>query len=348
MSIIIIEGVPGAGKTFDSLTRFALDAIADGRKVITNVDGLNYPLISALTNKTPAEVSNLLQEVKTRADWYKIITIKEEEMVESRAKLNPLYRTMAIIDESQMVWPRGSFQKTTTQGFKDLLAWHRHLKMDILFLTQSSRNLEAYVSEVCEACYSVKNMAFISSIIGKTYVINVREKPGAPRTTSLYGRYDPKYFGIYKSTVGGGGSAYKMKVPQAIGGVVSAVVLGTALYIGVHFYTHGIFGGGKAKKHALSNPSNDLLAAKKDLDVSGRDSVASPSSVVGGSQLARISAPAVALSPMPLEASVIEKRDAGANPDSKCYRVPGKSSWSITYQGKTERGWKETTRLVCL
>lgn len=343
MSIIIEEGVPGAGKTFDSLVRFGLGALTAGRKLITNVEGLNYPLLASLTGKTHQEIRSLIQEVPNRKDWYGILTIAECDMIPSRAKQNPLYKSIVILDESQMVYPRGSFQKTTTQGFKDLLAWHRHLDMDIIFLTQSSKNLEAYVSEICEACYSVKNLAFISSVMGKSYVINVRERPGAPRTTTLYGRYDPKYFGIYKSTVAGGSKAFKLAVPQAIGGVVGAVFLGVVLYLGSHFYSHGIIGGGK-KKRVISNPvvahNSVLLADKKDLDLAGRDSVASPSPLASG--------PAVVLSPMPPQATPAEKVDAGHVPESNCYRVPAKSTWSITYKGKTERGWKNSTRLICM
>lgn len=348
MSVIIEEGVPGAGKSFDALTRFALGAIRAGRKLITNIDGLNYPLIASLTGKTHAEVRTLIYEVKTRAEWYQIMRISESDMVDSRAKMNPLFKTICIIDESQMVWPRGSFQKTTTQGFKDLLAWHRHLDMDIIFLTQSSRNLESYVSEICEACYSVKNLAFISAVMGKAYVINVREKPGAPLTTTLYGRYDPKYFGIYKSTVAGGAKAFKLKVPQAIGGVVGATVLGVALYLGAHFYSHGILGGGKIKKHGLPSHSVSVVGAKKDLDLAGRDAVASPPSVVGAPVVASPVAAALAFSPMPPEASDIEKREAGEDPARKCFKVPGRATWSITFRGETERGWKPVVKLVCM
>ena len=205
------------------------------RKVYTNIEGLNFLKLAELTGRSAMEIAQQIVKIDTAAEW-KALLIHDREDTKSAKILHFLY-SLVVIDEAQMIFPKSDF-RNTAQAFKDLLAWHRHVSMDFVFLTPTASTMEGYVSEICDRCYSIKNLGFITSMVGGRYVVHVREKPRQPNYATLQGSYDKKYFGVYKSNQGG--EAFKLKVPNAIGGVVAAAVLGSVLFLGLHFYSHGV------------------------------------------------------------------------------------------------------------
>ena len=349
MSVIVTEGVPGSGKTFDTVVRFLIPALMaeveerddftkqlTGRKfrrpIYTNIEGLNILKLAELAGRTYEQVKAQIVEVRSAAEWRNLLQHDREDS--ASLKIQHFLFALVLIDEAQMIYPKGDF-RNTPQAFKDLLAWHRHVSMDMVFLTQSANTMETYISEICDRCYSVKNLGFITALVKGLYVIHVREKPRQPNYATLKGRYDPKYFGTYKSNQGG--ESFKLAVPNAIGGVMASLVLGSVLFLGVRFYSHGVLTTPGGVKRAVSpaaavSPVLGVVAAPLPVAVGLRDSVADLPGLSPAPAAQLPAASAVAL---------------GLDPKKTCYQVPVRSTWTIKYHGQTERGWKDDTRNLC-
>jgi zona occludens toxin (predicted ATPase) len=184
MAIMIIDGVPGAGKTYYAV-KHLLDTYfsknADGSyqpkkpvKIITNIDGFRL------------EHENL-KEIVNASGGVKVFFSKDfqEKIFEKHGPV------VYVIDEAQMIFDRKFYDREIFSWFE----YHRHFGQNIYLITQSVSKLPKDVSSLVE--YVIRALPRSRSITGKEFRYNhVSGRDILKRDIVLINK---KIFEIYKS-----------------------------------------------------------------------------------------------------------------------------------------------------
>lgn len=201
MSLNIIVGRPGSGKSYEAVAFHVIPAIKEGRRVVTNLP-LN---LDHFVNVFGPEVLELIEIVKdgfskdngvikafsdaehfTREEW------------KNEAGQGPLF----LIDECHFQYPRTARDKKSSDDLLSCLEYfsmHRHYGHDILFMTQSLGKLHKDLRDMIQVQYLVSKHSAAGS--DKTYTRKVLDGAGARPTCLSEGvrRYDKTFFPFYKS-----------------------------------------------------------------------------------------------------------------------------------------------------
>lgn len=138
--IILVSGLPGAGKSLNAIKRYIAPALKAGRKVWSNIDGLNLLRLSIYCKQEPQKVEKLLriEEFSTQ----KILDTAERN-------------SLLVIDEAQQIWGNRDYK---TEENKQILSWlqkHRHYGIDVVFLTQNIDQLDIGIRRLCGVHYRI-------------------------------------------------------------------------------------------------------------------------------------------------------------------------------------------------
>lgn len=194
MAIYLYYGKIGDGKTYHVLANEVVPAARKGRKIYTNLDGLN--------------VRRLAQYVDREVDvvqWEKVEDIRAAFNLDQDDKeglsLKVDRGALLIVDEAQMIFDSRQW-KDTGPGVLRLCEYHRHFGLDIVFITQSPGRLDKSLCRLANESLHVKNLRFLGSMFGKRYVINVRQTPWDRETmATVSGHFKSEIFALYRSTV---------------------------------------------------------------------------------------------------------------------------------------------------
>ncbi|GER94664.1 hypothetical protein A45J_2428 [hot springs metagenome] len=195
--ISLYYGKIGDGKTYHVVANELLPAIQKGRKVYTNIDGLNIKYICMFLgilekdlNLVYFEDNNLIKE---------LLQIEPGDKEGLSLKIEK--GSIIIIDEAQMIWDAREF-KDTKKGFLTLLEYHRHFGLDFVFITQNPKRLETSITRLSNEAYQVKNLGFLGGFLKGRYVIHVRQTPyDRDIVSTIRGKYRPEIFQCYRSYV---------------------------------------------------------------------------------------------------------------------------------------------------
>jgi len=174
MTIELITGAPGTGKTYYSITRI-LDEFV-GLTLITNIDGIKLPHIG-------------LQGMLDRAggvDAFFDYAYQE--------KL-PFRDVLYVLDEAQIFFPKKYYNERVFNYFQR----HRHLGHHILLITQNSQIIPYQLVALCD--FETYFMPQKISMIGELSYKTITPAGGPPRDcpiTRIRKRKD--VFKYYKST----------------------------------------------------------------------------------------------------------------------------------------------------
>lgn len=189
--LIVHEGLPGAGKTWEAVVKRIIPALKEGRKVFARINGLDHAKIAAVAELEEGRVGELLHEIPEAE------VLRWNELVENDA--------LVVLDEAQNFWPHGSARAMPPDQIK-AVAEHRHRGLDIVLMCQVLQGAggvhPVWVNRVDQKIVFEK--------------LNARGKDGSYKWTSYKGMhdgrkikfvqvnkgtesYDPKYFGTYKS-----------------------------------------------------------------------------------------------------------------------------------------------------
>lgn len=125
--LVFNEGVPGAGKTYDSLVTHIFPALKKGRKVYARVNGLDHQAIADYLGMTKADVDLLLVDIDPEQ------VLQLPGMVETDS--------LVVIDEAHSFYvaSRDPLDSRTEEWF----AVHRHHGLDIVLISQWYRRLHS-------------------------------------------------------------------------------------------------------------------------------------------------------------------------------------------------------------
>lgn len=243
MSIKLYTGRMGSGKSYEVVTEVILGAVRRGRRVVSNIAGLNIEAMHALLIADGVEADKLGQIV----------------MVDHAEITNPLFwRTdtsggadpdsfiqpgdLVALDEIWRFW--GGLSKSDSEGKKrppsvmNFFRMHRHfihektgVACDVALITQDVMDLSRDVRSVVEETYYMEKLTAIGS--SKRYRVDVHQggKKGRKPLLSIQRSYKSELFPLYSShsqKKEGGAAAVEENIDgrgNILKGVVFKVVL---------------------------------------------------------------------------------------------------------------------------
>lgn len=221
MSLYILDGEPGSGKSYSAVADHIVPALKAGRAVITDI-----PLIVAELNRlTGRDCEDLLWNLREsqlgrrpftdlsdfEADgWERPALLPSGEPMLNPETGEPLMeRPLAVCDEAHEVWPATGAQKLPAE-VDSFFGKHRHKGLDIVLVTQDAGYLHASIRKRVEIRYRTKRL----TQLGSKMAYGVLEFSGQSKTPANKSirRYKRSIFKCYNSfSLGGAPSQKKVR-----------------------------------------------------------------------------------------------------------------------------------------
>jgi zona occludens toxin len=195
------EGLPRSGKSFAAVKDHIIPALQNGRKVFAYVEGLNPEKIAEVAEMTPESVQALLFHI-------------EREQVPDIWK-HVDNDALVVIDELQNFWPNGR-QKLSPE-ITEFVTEHGHRGLDVLCMGQVLGDCHALWRRRMENKTAFSKLSALGAEDRYTWALYKQVQPDKwEKTTSGTAKYDPKYFGTYKSHTDGTTNTGNYKDARAV------------------------------------------------------------------------------------------------------------------------------------
>lgn len=263
MAINAYCGLMGSGKSYEAVSSLIVPAIAVGRRVVSNIDGLNQELIHdyIIAHKGKFAKKNSL----TRESLGSIELVNNEQISQPHFFPDPEHADgtnsvvkpgdFVVIDEAWRFWPTNSKPSHEHMQFFKM---HRHyahpgtgVTSDLALIIQDISGLHLDLRKVVEM--SVRTTKLKSLGLNSRYRVEVFEGYRQTRTakTATYQKaYDKRIFPLYKSYGSDDAKETTMDGRQNIfrGAKVWVVLAAIPVFLGGGiWYLLGFFGSGPSK-----------------------------------------------------------------------------------------------------
>jgi zona occludens toxin len=275
MAINAYCGVMGSGKSYEVVSGPLLDAVAAGRRVVTNIDGVNEELIHEyLCEKRGVPVERLGSIVHVRTDDLKKEGFFPQEVESSDgATVIPGFvqaGDFVVIDEAWKLWAVG---EKISREHMTFFRMHRHfvhpetgVSCDLVLMIQSIADLNRSIRAVVELSFRMVKLKSVGA--PSRYRVEMYEtgkQTASTRTGTFIRRYQAEIFPLYKSYAGAAGVESVVDRRQNVFGRKSLwMVAGGVLVLGLsgawfawRFFHHG---PGMGKGGAVSSASASVSA----------------------------------------------------------------------------------------
>lgn len=212
--INLLLGAPGGGKSYEANVFHILEALKQGRKVITNLP-VNLDAYAAIDPSFRGLLELRVRPQPILGRWdpgsdsgaFQLFADGHQEPPPEGARvfggvwdyydswrhpdkgIGPLY----VIDECHLALP----VRFTDRAVEEWYSLHRHFNVDVLLITQSYGKISAAVRDLVQVVYRVrKNIAFGSA---NTYTRKVQDGIRGEVMNESIRRYKPEYFKLYRS-----------------------------------------------------------------------------------------------------------------------------------------------------
>jgi zona occludens toxin len=210
MAIMAYTGVMGSGKTYEGVSTAALNALKQGRRVVTNISGFNYDAIRDYLGNL-SDGSMLEPE--------KIVVIHSKRVTEPHFFFDPDVQSdsvvkpgdLVLIDEVWAFW--GTDAKLPAEHMK-FFRMHRHYtelgtgtSCDLVIMIQDLTSLHRSIKGVLESTFKFTKMKTLG--LSSAYRVEVYEGRIQRKSTLVSAsvkKYDKRIFPLYKSYDGGQGN----------------------------------------------------------------------------------------------------------------------------------------------
>lgn len=188
--IIIHEGIPGSGKSYDAVKKIS-DNLRFGRCVYTNIEGLDDD-----RHKEALKFVSGCDDFQFNKLFHHL-TVEESKHFWEFAEPGSLI----IIDEVHKLFNSRDWQSERNRKLGDWASTHRHQGYDCIFMTQKIEKLDMQVRTLAEWTYKYIKINFLGSLVTKGYicVAFAGDDTGSQPLSRQTRRYDKKYFACYKS-----------------------------------------------------------------------------------------------------------------------------------------------------
>lgn len=203
MAITLVVGIPGSGKTYEIVSHVIVPALEQGRRVVTNIQGLNTKTISSYLKKDITSQLILFEPedpiVATPDFWYH----------PDKNKNSPVQPgDLVVIDEYGVHFPSG---ERFHADFLYYLRMHRHfvndkgISSDVYFASQAFQDFHARLQKLAVATIHAEKLTYLFGIKTKQYRLRIYpggKNPDLKSNTPLkisQKRYNPLFFTFYDS-----------------------------------------------------------------------------------------------------------------------------------------------------
>jgi len=206
MAINAYTGLQGSGKSYEVVSSVILPAIAQGRRVVTNIDGIDERLVHEYlqsVNKSigPEELGQIIHVTNDRILEPAFFPDEARPDIESLV----LPGDMVAIDEAWRFWPTDGGK--LTHEHMQFFRMHRHythpetgVACDVALMIQDISGLHRSVKNVVEFSFRTTKHKMLG--LKKRYRVEVYEGYKQLRTNAIsrYQKdYDPAIFPLYRS-----------------------------------------------------------------------------------------------------------------------------------------------------
>lgn len=212
MAINCYCGLQGSGKSYEVVSSVILEAVSLGRRVVTNVSGIDQDRIHEyLVSKRNAELDKLGPIVHVTNDRImqpQFFPDEEKPDLESVVQGGDL----VAVDEAWRFW--GTDLGRLSHEHMQFFRMHRHyvdprtsVACDVALMTQDVTGLHRSVKNVIEFTFKMQKHKSLG--LAKRYRVDIHEGwkiNGKTRIDHRQRRYDPEVFPLYQSYAGGQGT----------------------------------------------------------------------------------------------------------------------------------------------
>lgn len=216
MAINAYCGVMGSGKSYEVVSGPLLDAVAAGRRVVTNIDGVSEEAIHDYLHEKRGIPDDRLGE---------IVHVRTDDLLQEGffpveiegaggATVTPGFvkpGDLLVVDEAWKVW---STDKKISKEHMAFFRMHRHfvheetgVACDVVLMIQSIADLHRSIKAVVELSFRMVKLKSVG--LSSSYRVEMYEtfKQTAGNKTGVFVRkYKAEIFPLYKSYAGQGGN----------------------------------------------------------------------------------------------------------------------------------------------
>lgn len=194
MGVDLLTGGLGSGKSYDAV-RQIIDLLSNGRRVHTNIDGLNgekqRKMIGHITGLAHYELESSLIYWDDAKDRDKIRKFWEH--------IKP--NDVCVWDECHKYWNSRQWKDDVNLEAGNWFAESRHSGNDVLLITQNQKKLDANIRDIVSWRYHYTNLKQFG-VLGKgAYTSTAFYENSDAGFTSRPRRYRKEIFHCYKSVV---------------------------------------------------------------------------------------------------------------------------------------------------
>lgn len=268
-------GLPGSGKSYNTVLHQILPALRSGRRVATNIP-LNLEAVQAELAKLPEEKRGFLVE----------FDVQELEQEPARIFDCCTPGTVFVIDEVWRLFPAGKRADKVPEPFRKLLAEHRHMKdakgdtCQIVLVTQDLAQISAFARQLVEQTFIHTKLSSVG--LSKSFRVDIyngshtgQRPPDNQRLNQVFGTYKADVYKFYKShtlSEGDGGATNERKI-DGRGNIFRRPIW----WIGGAFVLVGGWWGISAASSGLDKDESKLFGDRK-----GQPTEIQPSGTVSG------------------------------------------------------------------
>ena len=241
MAINAYVGLQGSGKSFEFVSGPMLDAVAAGRRVVTNVAGINQQLVhDYLVEKrgcTAEKLGAIIHITNTRITEPQFFPDEEKPELETVVQGGDL----VAVDEAWRFW--GADEGKLSHEHMQFFRMHRHyvhpatkVSCDVVLMTQDITGMHRSVKNVIEFAFKMHKLKSLG--FDKRYRVEIYEgwKLNArTRISDRQKKYDKDIFPLYQSYTGGQGAESAIDSRQNVfaNKVLWFYLAGTVLFLTV-------------------------------------------------------------------------------------------------------------------
>lgn len=203
MAITAYIGVPGSGKSYEVVKSVIIPAVASGRRIVSNIYGLNYEAIVQYCYKnklihddvSPGEIIHIENERVMAPDFYPVKGNQDKSLCQPG--------DLIILDECHRFF---TSDKALSSDARIFAAEHRHYAdektgqtCDLVLINQALTTLPRFLRERIEQTFRMKKLIGLSH---KSYRVDIFDGARTTKATHLSNyvcRYSKDIFPLYSS-----------------------------------------------------------------------------------------------------------------------------------------------------
>ncbi|HDL7430034.1 TPA: hypothetical protein PXN84_004316 [Yersinia enterocolitica] len=210
MAVSLYMGVMGSGKSYEVVSSVIVPAYSRGRRVVTNITGINEDLIKqyCLDNFNEQELGEIVfvNSKEVLNDNFFPYYSDDESEKDKLAAIETVcrYGDLICLDELWSIWPS---ENKIPEQHKRFISMHRHMSnvetgvsCDLVIINQSNAELPRYVRDRVQTTFKMTKLTSLG--FNKNYRVDVFTGAKTFKSNKIQHfirRYDKKIFPLYKS-----------------------------------------------------------------------------------------------------------------------------------------------------